>query len=75
MRMPANFSVTANFVYIRFHGLKDGARHDYRGKELEPWARHIQEQTKAGHNAFVYFNNDLNVRAPNNAKLLTKMCR
>jgi len=75
MRMPANYSVTANFIYIRFHGLKGGPRHDYSRKELEPWARHIQEQVRAGHDASVYFNNDLNVRAPNNARLLMKMCQ
>lgn len=34
----------------------------------------IQQQAQAGKNVFVYFNNDLNVRAPNNAKLLMEMC-
>jgi len=74
MRMPQNFSVTADFIYIRFHGLSGGARHDYTRKELEPWATHIIHQADQGRPAFVYFNNDLNVRAPNNAALLAELC-
>ena len=71
--MPENFTVTADFVYIRFHGLKDGARHNYSREELEPWARFIRKQARAGRNVYAYFNNDLNVRAPDNAKMLMKM--
>jgi len=74
MRMPMNLSVTSDFVYIRFHGLVGGARHDYTREELEPWAAHIREQAASGKKVFVYFNNDLNVRAPNNAKALMEMC-
>lgn len=74
MRMPQNFSVTADFVYIRFHGLSGGARHDYTNEELEPWARHIREQAAQGKRVFAYFNNDLNVRAPKNAEALIQMC-
>jgi uncharacterized protein YecE (DUF72 family) len=74
MRMPQNFSVTANFIYIRFHGLSGGPRHDYTPDELEPWAKHVREQAKIGRKAFAYFNNDLNVRAPKNAEMLRTMC-
>lgn len=75
MRMPMNFSVTSSdFIYIRFHGLAGGAHHDYTREELRPWADHIREQAANGKMAFVYFNNDLNVRAPNNARLLMEMC-
>ena len=73
-RMPQNFSVTADFVYTRFHGLKGGARHDYTRAELEPWADHIRTQAAAGKTAFAYFNNDVNVRAPGNAKVLMQLC-
>lgn len=73
-RMPANFTVTADFIYIRFHGLAGGPHHDYTREEMAPWAKHIREQAGSGKNVFVYFNNDLNVRAPNNAKTLMEMC-
>ncbi|HEY3913378.1 MAG TPA: DUF72 domain-containing protein, partial [Verrucomicrobiae bacterium] len=66
--------VTANFIYIRFHGLSGGPRHDYTSTELSPWANHIKEQAASGREVFAYFNNDLNVRAPKNARLLIEMC-
>lgn len=75
MRMPLNFSITADFIYIRFHGLSGGPRHDYTRKELEPWANHIREHVSKGMRAFAYFNNDLNVRAPKNAEMLIQMCQ
>jgi len=73
LRMPMNLTVTANFVYIRVHGLKDGARHDYTRAELEPWTKFIIKQARAGRNVYAYFNNDLNVHAPDNAKMLMNM--
>ena len=74
LTMPMDLSVTADFVYIRFHGLRDGPRHDYTGEELAPWAEHIRAQSAEGRRVFAYFNNDLNVRAPNNARQLVELC-
>lgn len=74
LKMPEDLSVTADFAYIRFHGLSGGPRHDYTPAELSPWAKQIREQAAAGHQVFAYFNNDLNVRAPKNAKLLIDLC-
>jgi uncharacterized protein YecE (DUF72 family) len=72
-KMPLDFTVTANFVYARFHGLENGAAHDYTQKELEPWAEQLIQFSKQRRPAFVYFNNDWNTRAPLNAKLLMEM--
>lgn len=74
LRMPMNFRVTADFVYIRFHGLAGGPHHDYTAEELKPWAAHIREQAATGKKVFAYFNNDLNVHAPKNATLLMELC-
>jgi len=71
--MPFNLSVTTDLVYIRFHGLAGGASHDYSRAELQPWAEHIRGNAHAGRIVYAYFNNDLNVRAPANAKLLAEM--
>jgi len=71
--MPMNLSVTTDFIYVRFHGLEGGAAHDYTRAELEPWAKFISEQAAAGRVSYVYFNNDINVRAPENAKMLMEM--
>ncbi|MDB6016732.1 MAG: hypothetical protein JWR19_1221 [Pedosphaera sp.] len=69
--MPMNLTVTTDFIYIRFHGLSGGAAHDYTRTELEPWAAHIRAQR--GKEVFAYFNNDVNTRAPENARLLMEL--
>jgi len=71
--MPMNLKVTSDVVYIRFHGLSGGASHDYTRAELKPWAAFIRRQHASGKLVFAYFNNDANVRAPANARLLMEM--
>ena len=73
LRMPQDYTITADFVYLRFHGLKDGAYHDYTADELEPWARQLKLAAARGLPCYAYFNNDLNTRAPLNAEALMKM--
>jgi uncharacterized protein YecE (DUF72 family) len=63
--MPMHFDGTSSFVYVRFHGLKGGSAHDYTDQELEPWAEHLRRCARRGVKGFVYFNNDVNTRAPN----------
>lgn len=72
-RMPMNFAVTTDFVYIRFHGLEGGAAHDYTRAELEPWAEHCQAALRQDKTVYAYFNNDWNARAPENARALMQM--
>jgi uncharacterized protein YecE (DUF72 family) len=57
----------ADFVYLRFHGLSGGSAHDYADRELEPWAERLRRSAGRGLIGFVYFNNDVNTRAPLNA--------
>ena len=71
--MPMNLSVTADFIYVRLHGLEGGAAHDYTRKELKPWADFLSEQAQSRKTSYVYFNNDVNVRAPENALMLMEM--
>jgi uncharacterized protein YecE (DUF72 family) len=73
LRMPQDYTVTGDFVYLRFHGLKGGAYHDYTAAELRPWARQLAQAAQRGIPAYVYFNNDLNTRAPLNAEALLRM--
>ena len=70
LRMPQDYTVTTDFVYLRFHGLKDGAYHDDTAGELEPWAKQLRGAAARGLPCYVYFNNDLNTRAPLNAQAL-----
>jgi len=73
LRMPADHTLTADFAYLRFHGLKDGAYHDYTTDELQPWAEQLARVARRGRPAYVYFNNDLNTRAPLNAHALMRL--
>jgi uncharacterized protein YecE (DUF72 family) len=68
--MPSCFELTASFVYVRFHGLEGGASHDYSDDELRPWATFLKDCAGRGVKGFAYFNNDLNTRAPLNARRL-----
>ena len=76
-QMPDVFPVTTEFVYVRFHGLSESEgeryRYDYADAELEPWADRLLEQHEAGRGAWVYFNNDFQARAPDNALTLIAM--
>jgi uncharacterized protein YecE (DUF72 family) len=71
--MPRDYTVTGEFVYLRFHGLKDGAYHDYTRAELDPWAKQLRRAAERGLPCYAYFNNDLNTRAPINAETLMEM--
>ena len=73
MAMPMVLRVTSDFVYIRFHGLNDGAAHDYTSSELKPWAAFCRKCLQRGQDVYAYFNNDLNSRAPENARQFRAM--
>jgi uncharacterized protein YecE (DUF72 family) len=72
-KMPMRWEVTSDFVYVRFHGLKSGPAHNYTDRELEPWAERLRRCARQGVKGFVYFNNDVNTRAPLNALRLIEM--
>lgn len=53
---PDDCTPTADFIYIRFHGLT-GYKYCYKKSDLEPWAEIIRKQLEEGRDAQVYFNN------------------
>jgi uncharacterized protein YecE (DUF72 family) len=73
LHMPRDYTLTSDFAYLRFHGLKDGAYHDYTEDELRPWAKQLAAAAAQGVPCYVYFNNDLNTRAPQNGEALMTM--
>lgn len=73
LRMPVDHAITGRSVYLRFHGLAGGAYHDYTEDELRPWAVQLAKAARKGLRCYVYFNNDLNTRAPNNAHALMRL--
>ncbi len=71
-QMPADRAETADFVYVRFHGLRSGVSHDYTEEELGPWIRFLRDAADRGLDGYVYFNNDARARAPKNARELAE---
>ena len=73
-QMPRAHPVTADFVYLRFHGLSANAgeryRWDYTTTELELEAARLRAAAASGRDGWVYFNNDFAANAPRNAETL-----
>jgi uncharacterized protein YecE (DUF72 family) len=55
---------TADFAYVRLHGDTKIYESGYDDNALDAWAVRIRAWLDAGHDAFVYFDNDIKVRAP-----------
>ena len=73
-QMPDAAPVTADFVYLRLHGLDEDPdrryRWDYGTDELAPWAQRLRAAAADGCDGWVYFNNDFDANAPRNAVTL-----
>ncbi|MEN3027387.1 MAG: DUF72 domain-containing protein [Chlorobiota bacterium] len=72
LRFPSFLTVTAPFVYVRFHGLEGGYAHRYSDAELQPWAARLAETLSAGLRVYVYFNNTAST-APRDALRLQEL--
>lgn len=75
-QMPDEYPVTADHVYVRFHGLggqDQRYRYDYDDAELQPWVDRLEAAAENGHDGWVYFNNDHQANAPRNAHRLIEM--
>lgn len=69
-RYPVNWTVTAPFAYVRLHGVTQAYDYCYSTEELHALATHIRELLQEVRQVFVYFNNDTNGYAPDNARQL-----
>ncbi len=72
-RYPKAEEITADFVYIRMHGSKILFSSKYTKKELKDLAEKIKKWRKKNKDVFVYFNNDTQCFAVENAKILKKI--
>lgn len=73
-RLPDEMPDTADFAYIRFHGL--GPRlydYDYSEQELLPWAEKAALILASGRDVYAFFNNDYRANAVFNAKLFRSL--
>jgi uncharacterized protein YecE (DUF72 family) len=69
-RWPQLFDVTADFVYVRLHGAQELYVSGYDEADLAVWTDRIVNWTSSGLDVFVYFDNDVKVRAPYDAQAL-----
>jgi uncharacterized protein YecE (DUF72 family) len=63
---------TADFAYARLHGAERLYVSGYAAKALRPWAERVRTWQKTG-DVFVYFDNDVKVRAPFDAQNLSRL--
>jgi uncharacterized protein YecE (DUF72 family) len=74
-KWPKMFHVTADFVYVRLHGDIKIYTSGYSDRALASWARRIRAWAKDGRDVYVYFDNDVKVRAPFDALNLMRKLR
>jgi len=72
-RWPCQEEITADFIYLRFHGAGSLYSSKYTAQELKNWAKKIKKWQKQTKEIFVYFNNDYGGYAIKNAQTLKKL--
>lgn len=70
-RLPDELVRTADDVYLRMHGPVRWYRHDYTTGELKQWAERIK--ASGAKRAWIYFNNDYEAKAPQNAATMRRL--
>ncbi|GAA2046412.1 DUF72 domain-containing protein [Agromyces tropicus] len=63
-RYPRLDVVTADFAYARLHGEEELYASGYDAPALDRWADWTRAHLAAGRDAYLYFDNDVKVRAP-----------
>ncbi|MBU3957338.1 DUF72 domain-containing protein [Patescibacteria group bacterium] len=71
---PITEKITADFVYLRFHGKTHLYSSCYTENELKEWAKKIKNWQKEGLDCYAYFNNDALGYAVENAQALKQLC-
>jgi uncharacterized protein YecE (DUF72 family) len=74
-KWPKLFHVTSDFVYVRLHGDVKIYTSGYTDRALAGWARRIRGWAKDGRDVYIYFDNDVKVRAPFDALNLMRKLR
>jgi uncharacterized protein YecE (DUF72 family) len=74
-KWPKMFHVTTDFVYVRLHGDAVIYTSGYTDRALTSWARRIRGWAQDGRDVYVYFDNDVKVRAPFDALNLMRKLR
>lgn len=72
-RYPLVEKITADYIYVRFHGGRILYGSNYSKKELLSWVKKMTNWQKQAKDVYCYFNNDAQGFAVKNAKELEKM--
>jgi uncharacterized protein YecE (DUF72 family) len=72
---PVIDEVTTDFMYARLHGSQRLYVSGYDASELEGWAARVRKWQRPGRDVYVYFDNDVKVRAPFDALNLERLLR
>ena len=72
-KLQCSRRITSDFVYVRLHGKPQLYRSLYTEEILREWSDWLGPQLDAGRDVFVYFNNDFNAHAVQNARQLRRM--
>jgi uncharacterized protein YecE (DUF72 family) len=72
-RWPSGEFITAPHIYIRLHGPNGYYDTSYSGQKLAALAKKCRQWRSAGHDIWVYFNNDGHAYAVKNALSLKRM--
>lgn len=64
--LPEDIRATTDTAYVRFHGKSDWYNYNYSKKEIKEWQQKLQNIN--ARRIYLYFNNDVKVRAVKNAK-------
>jgi uncharacterized protein YecE (DUF72 family) len=67
---PTPMTITADFVYVRFHGFSGRYSGSYPDSVLKTWSQRMSSWSAAGKDVYVYFNNDIGGSALTNARSL-----
>ncbi len=67
---PMDWTLTAPFAYVRLHGVTKVYDYCYTSDDLRQLAGHIRSIASEVETVLVYFNNDTNAYAPDNARQL-----
>jgi uncharacterized protein YecE (DUF72 family) len=71
-KWPLLRDVTSDFVYVRLHGDTELYASGYDAEALDTWAASVRGWAEAGSDVYVYFDNDMKVRAPYDAMALSE---
>ena len=69
-KWPLFEAVTTDFAYVRLHGDEELYVSGYSDAALDTWAQRIRAWAEESRDVFVYFDNDVKVRAPFDAMAL-----